>query len=234
MLQAYATVHALREMGHDVEIVCIYSKENEKQILHRYFGGKLKENLINLYSLINPRLREKTRNFESFHASMPLSRRFLSLAEYERNLPAYDLHLVGSDQVWNLEKGFKTGSPSFLEFLPQGAIRISYAPSFGTSMIDKKYEPELYRRLSAFKTISCRETDGVKILNSLGLKATQVMDPTFLPSEEHWAELAGTSPLINGDYIAAYGFGDVQISNALIRKAKERVKIPKQARMKMI
>ena len=222
MLQTYATIHALQNMGHEVEIVCIYSKETERRVLHRYFGGTLKEKLVNLYSLINPKLREKTSRFESFHAEMPLSKRFLSLAEYENNLPEYDVHLVGSDQVWNLEKGFREGSSGFLEFLPQNAKRISYAASFGSDKIDKKYDQELYRRLSLFNAISCREIEGTNLINSLGLVATQVMDPTFLPSNNHWCELAGSTPLVKGDYIVVYGLGEnLQLSNIMLNQAKK-------------
>lgn len=60
----------------------------------------------------------------------------------------------------------------------------------------------------------------------LGLRATQVMDPTFLVSPSEWSQMAGDTPLISGDYVFAYGFGDKDEAEALIIQARQQLHLP--------
>lgn len=105
----------------------------------------------------------------------------------------YDAIVVGSDQVWR-KVYFRAWNKSkyedaFLGFTEGwNIIRISYAASFGTRMIEdtnvhiRKYA----RALSRFKSISVREKSGINICNQLGVKAKWLPDPTLLLSHEDY------------------------------------------------
>src|SRR5690606_15654269 len=139
------------------------------------------------------------------------------------NPPEFDVYMVGSDQMWNCERSFD--SFMFLDFV-KAKRKISYAPSFGTSSISEEYSSELKKQLSGFQSISVREYDGVGIIKkATGLKATQVLDPTFLLSTDDWCQLAA-QPQFKGDYILVYGFSKSIELGQLIKSVKERYKIP--------
>lgn len=66
--------------------------------------------------------------------------------------------MVGSDQVWNTQAALS--SVYFLDFVPDEKRKITYASSFGTSTIDKKYNNEVRRLLNRFDQIAVRESFG--------------------------------------------------------------------------
>lgn len=95
-----------------------------------------------------------------------------------------DILICGSDQIWNPSDQYGLDKTYFLSFPGSNEIKkISYAPSFGSSSIPKKYHKELIKRLNSFDHISIRERNGKSFLNSLGFKnVTCVPDPTILCS----------------------------------------------------
>lgn len=229
MLQAYATQHALDMLGYKSEIVYVYSRDAElKDKRSCMRASSLKSFLQNLIiNLFMSAARQKIKRFNDFHEThLQLSRRFFSADEFEQQSPAYDIYLVGSDQTWNLEHGFEGRKLFFLDFIKHTKCKMSYGASFGTDSIHDKYKAQLKTCLSSFKAISVREQEGVHILNELGLRATQVMDPTFLVSPSEWSQMAGDTPLISGDYVFAYGFGDKDEAEALIIQARQQLNLP--------
>lgn len=92
-----------------------------------------------------------------------------------------DCFVVGSDQVWN--SGFIKGQESFyfLDFLPKGIKKISYAASLGVSRWPSDFENRVVPMLKEFDAISVRENSSVDYLKSLGLEnVCNVCDPTLL------------------------------------------------------
>ncbi|WP_282132730.1 polysaccharide pyruvyl transferase family protein [Cellulophaga baltica] len=226
MFQAYGTQKGLEKLGYESEFVNLYTVESEKKNESKIVSFKPKPFLKYLYARLNPKVQLKYKRFRDFHSQMNLSKRYYSLNEIYNNPPKYDIHLVGSDQVWNLERGLADRPYYFLDFINNNERKISYAASFGTSKIEKKHNQNLKSLLSGFNAIGVREDDGVDIIKeATGLDATQVLDPTFLLNAEEYNEIA-SERLIKEDYILYYGFDNSEISRQLIINLKKRLKLP--------
>lgn len=102
----------------------------------------------------------------------------------------YDIYISGSDQIWNPDI-FLHDTSYFLDFVPKGKKKISYASSFGKSTFNKSYYKKCAVLLSDFQEISVREESGTNIVKDLcGKEAKVVLDPTFLLDKQEWHELA--------------------------------------------
>lgn len=227
MFQAYATQKALEKLGHEAELVNVYTKNEEFKNENNIFSIRPKQFVIYLYSKLSPKVRLKYKRFREFHSNMKLSKRYYTVEEIYTNPPKYDIHLVGSDQVWNLEKGFPSNPYYFLDFLSPDDIKMAFASSFGASQIENNYEDKLKSILSSFKAIAVREDEGVAIIEkATGIKATQVLDPTFLLNEKEWSELDTAKPLVEGDYIFCYGFDGSNKSKEMIESIRNKLNLP--------
>lgn len=226
MFQAYGTQKALEKLGYNSEFINYYPSLAEKKNENKIFSLKLKPFLTYIYCRLNPKIQLKNKRFRAFHSEMKLSKRYYNLEEVYQSKPKYDVHLVGSDQVWNLERGFVNDAYYFLNFIGKDKKKISYAASFGTSAIDEKYHEKLKSFLTEFDAISVREDDGVEIIKkATNIDATQVLDPTFLLNATEWSKLA-SKRLIKEDYILYYGFDNSEVSRQLIINLKKRLKMP--------
>jgi hypothetical protein len=226
MFQAYATQKALEKLGHEAELVNLYSLDAEKINEYKLVSLSIKSILIFLYARLNADVKKKFKSFREFHQRMKLSKRYYSFEELYKDPPKYDIHLVGSDQVWNLQKGFPEPAYLFLDFLKNGATKISYAPSFGSASISTLHHDKLNMLLQSFSAISVREREGIEIIKkATGIKAKQVLDPTFLLSAKEWIAIS-SSPQINKDYILCYGFDDSKDSFDMIDSIKKRLNLP--------
>lgn len=193
-LQAYATARFLTSLckGHEVEMVKI--KEEPK-------GATWKRTVKSLL----PSYIKKRKAYQNFESLLPLTPKSYHANELASQPLPYDLYIVGSDQVWNISEGMGDHLVYFLPFETKSP-KIALASSFGAANIPQNLRHEVAQYLSDFCAISVREADGVNILASLGIKAAQVLDPTFWIEREEWERLAGDEPIIKGDYIAAIGF----------------------------
>ena len=63
---------------------------------------------------------------------------------------------------------------------------ISYAASIGMPKLSDKYLQDYIDGFARFKAISVREKQGVDLIENLGFKATQVVDPTLLVNSTIW------------------------------------------------
>lgn len=193
-LQAYATARFLTSLcqGCNVELVKIVEKPKEAT------WKTVVKSLL-------PSYVKKRRAYYEFERLMPLTPKSYYANDLARHPLPYDLYIVGSDQVWNISEGMGEHLVYFLPFETKSP-KIALASSFGAANIPQNLRNDVAQYLSDFSAISVRETDGVNILASVGIKAEQVLDPTFWIDREEWDKLAGDKPIIKGDYIAAIGF----------------------------
>ena len=111
----------------------------------------------------------------------------------ERCLKAYDIVIVGSDQIWNP----RSVDFSMFYFVPEfSGKKIAYAPSFGNgTLLDfekKGLIKETGDALQSFHSIAVREQTGISIIEQLSGKTAQiVVDPTLLILDE-WENLAAS------------------------------------------
>lgn len=106
--------------------------------------------------------------------------------------------IVGSDVVWNYNVCSKqTKNHYFLDYVPDGKKKISYASSFGYSFID----PYRERTKSCAKYL--RRFDGVSVCNynnfdilqeRFGIEPEIVLDPVFLCDKASFEQVASEAP----------------------------------------
>ncbi|MEP4558927.1 polysaccharide pyruvyl transferase family protein [Cobetia amphilecti] len=92
--------------------------------------------------------------------------------------------VCGSDQIWNpsIQKGL---DPVYFLDIPgaEHIRKVAYAPSFGRTSIEDKYNKELLGLISRIDAISVRESTGIDIINKAGninKELHVVPDPTIL------------------------------------------------------
>lgn len=113
------------------------------------------------------------------------SKRYYSIKELKSDCKGYDVLITGSDQVMNpsfLANGERGGSTAyFLDFGREGATKISYAVSFGTTRYPQRLIPKATPLIKQFKALSVREETGIGIIKSMGrADAVVTPDPTLL------------------------------------------------------
>lgn len=192
MLQAYALKEFLMMNNYDVKNIDYYPSITEK--LKNFMKNRNSSHFI--FEKINNMKMEKEfsknvklRNdvFDIF-----LSENFILTNRINKNkelkfLENFDKYICGSDQIWSPNLFNENFYFSFIE----NKDKISYAPSFGVSIIESKSkEKKITKLLNDFKHISVRENSGKKILNNLGFNDVEVvLDPVFLLSEDKWLKL---------------------------------------------
>ncbi|MFL1895425.1 polysaccharide pyruvyl transferase family protein [Aquimarina sp. 2-A2] len=221
-LQEYALLKYLQELGHDVETISykpdylgghfdflkVSNDKYAKNILLKiaYLAVKFPTRLKNL---------KRKRSFDAFSMKYIKSteKTYYSNQELLNDVPVADTYICGSDQIWN--SFFQNGKdPAFyLDFVPDGKRKISYAASFAIEKLAPELTDFVKEKVSRLDSISVRESSGVDILKSLGFHdVTQVLDPVFLLDKNVWNDLMET-PENKCSYVFIYDFD----SNPLIK-----------------
>lgn len=201
LLQTYALLTVLQNLGHNVTIINrpeTYSILQEiKRHIYRlrmwlrgnyrgqlfYKGSVQPIQMKYLNAFVDGYLRRNTITIKN-------EKDLVELSEC-----GYDAFIVGSDQTWR-PKYVQKISYYFLDFIPLGSKckRLSYAASFGTNQNEYSADQLMTCKKLAqyFDAISVRESDGVELCRSLFDKNAQcVFDPTLLLDAEVYKNLAG-------------------------------------------
>ncbi len=226
MLQAFATQKVLTEMGHQVQFIDFYPIELEKLNSNQKIDFTLKGIVLFLFLKVSIKHRKKFKRFRKFREQLSLSKRYFEKKEIYETPPKFDVYLVGSDQVWNMENGMNTFN--FVDFVKdKTSKKISYASSFGTATIPDQHKAKLRELLADFSAISVREADGVEIIEeATGKDAIQVLDPTLLITKDKWEELLPSERTLNYDYILIYALNNTEESARLVEAVKKRYRLP--------
>ncbi|MGZ0876523.1 polysaccharide pyruvyl transferase family protein [Priestia megaterium] len=230
-LQAYGLMKYLMNCGHEVEII-----DYKPDYLSNHYNllsidnPKWEKNIItkSIYLTLKIPTRisglKRKKAFDRFTSQYltVTNSRFISNHELKRNIPYADAYICGSDQIWNtLHRNGK--DPAFyLDFVPNGKIKASYAASFATDTISDEYKPMVKEKVERLEGVGVREKSGVEILKKLDInKAVHVVDPVFLLDKEDWNNI-GTREF-KEKYILIYDFDNsVLIKNIAIKIAKEK------------
>lgn len=204
VLQTYATQTVLTNMGHEVEFVDYYRKDNSgKAAVDKALNSKAMQkykkywniNFVTRFLVRIPlkimlmKKRAPMKNFVKERINLT-KKSYFSYEEILENVPQADIYLTGSDQVWNSEWNKGLEKPYFLEYAPEGKKRIAYAASIGKSKLDDWEIEPTKELLKKYSNIGMREKSGVDILGQMGIKAQQVLDPTLLLSKQQWKDIA--------------------------------------------
>lgn len=221
-LQAYALQTYLQSLGNEVEIIdyapryhswscwnipensTVYKLASKNMFIHflyachRWIKHKRETNLI----------REK--KFDEFDKKYLrlTTKHYVNYEQLKQDPPKADIYIAGSDQIWNPVGGTGLDPVFYLNFGEAGIHRISYAASFGVSILNEHQKDIIKNYLSGMDHISVRESTGLNILKSLNINSgVQVLDPVFLLDKATWLQLiGGTKKVVEGSYVLIYDF----------------------------
>lgn len=233
MLQAYATQKVLDNEKIDNVTINIENNIDFKNGKRKFYKSqilnfsfiksklgmiKLKiDKKINKNLSTNLRIRDS--EFEKFKKIFNLTRPFNTYQEMTNESKNFSSVIVGSDQLWlpvNVVADYYT-----LNWVPNEINKISYATSFGISVIPDKYKEKYNKFLKRINYISVREKNACKLVEDIsGRKAELVCDPTLLLDKNEWMEIQEEKSKIQGNYIFCYFLG----KNIEHRKFVERLK----------
>lgn len=208
VLQAYATQKVFEKISDEVEIIDYITEQRTfKRILFttpKSINNIFKKFIYIPFKLISVGVKSFIFGiFIKKHIKLT-DKKYISYQELLKDTPDADVYVTGSDQVWNshynegIDKGF------FLEFVPEGKKRISYASSFGKENLDKNEIEETKQLINKYDAISVREDTGLRILDNIGYKnAITVLDPTLQLTKEEWSSLS-KKRLIKEKYILLF------------------------------
>ena len=221
-LQTYALARYLQQQGHEVEVIDYRPEYMRGEVKVLFWPGLSIKQWGKLILQLPDRLRAKRRQpyFDNFSKEyIPLTKRiYWSIDELRADAPKADLYIAGSDQIWNTEFRNGTDPGYYLDFGDQSVRRISYAASFATESIQPSAHEFVQSNLARFDAISVREHSAIALLESLGYKGTEVLDPVFLLPKEEWEQMADDTG--KGEkYLLVYDF----MNSPIIRKEAERI-----------
>ena len=204
VLQAYALSKIIQKMGYDVELIDIRSSGSKSTLV-----ASLKANIREIIEG-NP--------FRSFLKSqVSISKPLYSFNELTDHARQYCAVIVGSDQVWRPEYCGNLALHYFLDFVPEGVKRISYAASFGVDkwFADQPTTENVKKEIWKFKAVSVRELAGVGICKELfDISATHTLDPTLLADKGLFLSLLPQHKK-ESQYIASFVLDRVEETKAI-------------------
>lgn len=233
VLQALATQVVLEEMGYDVTVLDYYAPRNSVSEMLRglkYKKALFEKNPLALLAarmILLPSYLKRRRNFDCFIGrNLNLSERtYHSSEELASAQLKTDLYITGSDQVWNSEWNGGIDEALFLAFAPDEAPKISFSASFGKSELEDGEKERTKELLARYGGLTIREDTGVEIVRSLGLEATQVLDPTLLMTQKDWEPWVSRKRP-KGDYILMYNINHNVPLDRFVRRLANKTGLP--------
>ncbi len=195
--QARCLAEGLRRMGHDAELLDHDSPEATRAEWRCAFQPQLPWRTARADY---PLYAAKTRRFLAAFDTLPLSRRFP--IDRPEQAGAYDLILVGSDEVWNFRHPWYGGKPIFFGEGLKAERIASYAASFGNHGADEGLDPPWAERLRGFASLSVRDENSRSLIRrTMDQEPALVLDPClqFPPPPP------GGGAEVERPYVAVYG-----------------------------
>ena len=177
--QAYGLWKAVKELGHEAEIIDYRSYRVAKAYLGKCLPVRTTQKLNNQfipYSIQAWRMRKFLVD------NMDLSRqKTYTKAGLKKFSQDYDVVICGSDEIWHINSPL-TGFDSsfFLDFVDPQTSRVSYAPSFSQTKDLGEHKELICNLIDRFDAISVRDSHSLSIVKDCDRTAQIVLDPTFL------------------------------------------------------
>ena len=224
LLQAYALVSVLREMGADAKQIS-FERTSCKNPLVLPRKARLKNDPVGFVvnsatnTVKKAHLRYWT-NMKDQAIQKELAQRDKSFVQFEDEIPhtevvshstivalnkEFDLFICGSDQIWNPDQ---LRDEYLLRFVAQGKGKMSYAASIGRDSLSERELQYISDALSTFDAISVRESLAQELLSQrIKLPVEWTLDPTLLLPQAEWDKVIQKYE-IGGKYILAYFLGN--------------------------
>lgn len=177
-LQALAMQLLFSTTGNTVELINYKCEklENSRKV---FYPKTLRGFLQIPWNIHNHREHEKFRK-----AFFSYSQKVYDKSNIDDN--DYNLIVVGSDQIWNLQI---TGNDLsfFIPYIKDEQKKYSYAASIGKTNIQSwEREYSISKYLAKFSGVSVREKSGVDALHDIGIEARYDLDPLLMINREVW------------------------------------------------
>lgn len=228
VLQAYALCKVFRNLGYKAEQVCIpvvceqFDEGRPRSVLvhKKSVPARALNKFQRIFFGVDRICRERKQRIIDFAESViPHSERVYSNETIEEALGYYDVFVTGSDQVWNTDYYVPA---FFLEFVPEGRTKFSYAASIAKKSLSFKEREFFINVLRNYTGVSVREDDAVKLLESCSpVKVKSVLDPVLLLDKTEWNEMADEQ-FLKDKYIFCYFLGQNEVSRKIAEEYKKR------------
>ncbi len=187
----------------------------------RLVSDLLKTNLHK--NAVYPYTAKRADAFSGFENAIPHSSKTYTSRSIADALSEYDIFITGSDQVWNPLWYYPE---YFLDFVPCGIPKISYAASISQPSLTPKQQHIFKESLQSYTAVSVREKDACTLLDNLAAVPVKwVLDPTLLLTKQEWNEICSDN-IINEPYIFCYFLGEDIASRNICRKFSDKHKLP--------
>lgn len=206
-LQAFALYYFIKKIGCKCVVINYIPKRYALwNVVTKGKKGKYPLFIILGYFILSmPKKIKQRRIFSKFLSkNVELTKKISDSKELESTTKWTDMYIVGSDQVWNYDYNEKKDYSYFLDFAKKDQRKIAYAASIGKDNISDN-EKEIFKKyLENFFAISVREDKAKDILESIGVQATHVLDPTFLLTKFEWKQFFTHRLRYSEKYLVVY------------------------------
>lgn len=222
-LQTCGLAHAIKSLGHEAKV---YRYQNWSRITYGMSAVSRLKHKAFLFAKAILTQNQRKRRFNAFReAYIPLTDKLYGNNDQLRAAPGdYDIYISGSDQIWN-PKLFVFDYSYFLDFVPEGKKKISFASSFGKADFEESYKEKCGKLLSEYSHISVREKSGEAIVKDLcGRDAVTSVDPSLLLTRQDWVpmmENASEKAKAFRGILCYFMPGDNLVANAIESMARQ-------------
>lgn len=205
LLQAIALRKVLSDMGHEVTFIDYWPDYHKHMYMtFSWHNMMARESLRERLSYAKFCLQ----NFSVIGKRIECFKVFIStyIEPYvSSTIDSYDLIIHGSDQIWRKQPELRWYNPVY--FGKHDIVskrKISYAASMGVLCNTKEEKSDVSEFLSCLNSISVRESDLKSMIENMGYKCYQHVDPTLLLRGEDWVNVMNLQKNTQKKYVLFY------------------------------
>lgn len=227
ILQTYGLQTYLESLGLKVEVIDYRPNYIVCDQSLMYVGGEqYKRNLLTrwAYRIFKaPSKFSRIKKFAMFTQNeLHLTSEFKTFGDIQNAGLNADYFFCGSDQIWNVVSGAHKDPSYFLEFVPNGLKRISYAASGNLPLTNEEVKEITIPMINKIDCISMREDSTIATIQPFIEKPiTHVCDPVFLLNGRDWRSLYKKHSTFRPTkkYVLVYPMGNGE-ENTMIQACK--------------
>lgn len=209
VLQVIATVTVLKKEGIETTVVNYIPP---RDTLGRLLSKQLKNlNAPNIIKKMYGTVVQVIRYYKNKHLYIGTLKKYCHLSRpiyskdcFAKKCPKADLYITGSDQVWNTYYNEGVDTHYFFGDIGNGNIKVTFSSSIGMDSFTEGEKRLFKEYLSDYNSITVRERKAVELLEEIGIKSIQVLDPTLLLDKKGWSEFVQVQRLVKEKYMLLY------------------------------